>query len=252
MRRSSERAGLVIVCQGAEPGLGLLNAERFREPYGCPAIHVATMPGVEPKRMVSDYQRTNAEACNVVVTVPGRDRSLSPVVVMTPRSSWWQSTSERGGGLVCWLETLRALIAEPPLADVVMTANSGHELGHLGLDAFLERRPGWDQPNGDCRSGFITGPNIGAAGGQVAVDPVGRCTVARGDARFIDRVRPAARHDGAGNACAQWRNQGHSSRGRALRHVGRDQQAVSFAPGSLAPRGRRSGDRTRGRRSQPP
>jgi hypothetical protein len=33
--------GLVIVCKGARPGLGLLNAERFRHPYRAPAIHVS-------------------------------------------------------------------------------------------------------------------------------------------------------------------------------------------------------------------
>jgi hypothetical protein len=86
---------------------------------------------------------------------------------MTPRSSWWQSTSERGGGLVCWLETLRALIAEPPVSDVVLTANSGHELGHLGLEAFLERRAGWELPNGATWIHY--GANIGAAGGQLSV-----------------------------------------------------------------------------------
>jgi hypothetical protein len=63
---------------------------------------------------------------------------------MTPRSSWWQSTAERGGGLVCWLEALRALIAAPPACNVIFTANSGHELGHLGLDDFMARRPRWD------------------------------------------------------------------------------------------------------------
>jgi hypothetical protein len=167
MRRASDRVGMVIVCRGAEPGLGLLNAERYREPYGCPAIHVAEMPRSEPTRLVSYYRRTAAEACNVVVKIPGRERARRTVVVMTPRSSWWQSTSERGGGLVCWLETLRALIAEPPLADVVMTANSGHELGHLGLDALLERRPGWDGPDGAIWVHY--GANIGAAGGQLSI-----------------------------------------------------------------------------------
>jgi hypothetical protein len=167
MRRASEHEGLVIVCQGAEPGLGLLNAERFREPYGCPAMHVAEMPRAKPTRMVSHYRRTTVEACNVVVTIPGRRWSGRPVVVMTPRSSWWQSTSERGGGLVCWLETLRALTAEPPAGDVVFTANSGHELGHLGLDAFLERRPGWDRPDGAMWVHY--GANIGAAGGKLSV-----------------------------------------------------------------------------------
>jgi hypothetical protein len=167
MRRASGRTGMVIVCQGAEPGLGLLNADRFREPYGCPAIHIAEMPRSPPMRLVSYYHRTPAEARNVVVTVPGRYRSRRPVVVMTPRSSWWQSTSERGGGLVCWLETLRALIAEPPTADVVLTANSGHELGHLGLDAFLERRPRWDHPDGAIWVHY--GANIGADGGQLSI-----------------------------------------------------------------------------------
>jgi hypothetical protein len=58
---------------------------------------------------------------------------------MTPRSSWWQSTAERGGSLVCWLEALRALIAAPPVCNVIFTANSGHELGDLGLDDFMAR-----------------------------------------------------------------------------------------------------------------
>jgi len=53
---------------------------------------------------------------------------------MTPHSSWWRSTAERGGGLVCWLESLCALIAAPRACNVIFTANSGHELGHLGLD----------------------------------------------------------------------------------------------------------------------
>jgi hypothetical protein len=116
---------------------------------------------------VSFYRRTTVEACNVVVTIPGRKWSGRPVVVMTPRSSWWQSTSERGGGLVCWLETLRALLAEAPAGDVVLTANSGHELGHLGLDAFLERRSGWDRPDGAIWVHY--GANIGAAAGKLSI-----------------------------------------------------------------------------------
>ena len=167
MRRSADCAGLVIVCEGAEPGLGLLNAEQFRDPYGCPAIHVAEAPAAPPDRLVSYFQRTETSARNVVVTIPGRDRTRQPVVAMTPRSSWWHSTSERGGGLVCWLETLRALLAAPPARDVVLTANSGHELGHLGLDDFLARRPGWDGPGGAIWIHY--GANIGAAGGTLSI-----------------------------------------------------------------------------------
>ena len=166
-RRAVTHAGLVIVCQGSRPGLGLLNAEQFREPYGCPAIQIAETPATPPVRMVSFHQRTETEARNVVVTIPGRDRTLPPLVVMTPRSSWWNSTSERGGGIVCWLETLRALLAIQPLRDVVLTANSGHELGHLGLDAFQARRPGWEKPDGAIWVHY--GANIGASGGVLSV-----------------------------------------------------------------------------------
>lgn len=164
LRREGAHAGLVIQTKD----LALLNAEHFSAPYGAPAIHIdAAVPIGCPGRLVSDSTRTHTEAHNVVVALGGTDRTRPPVVVMTPRSSWWESTSERGGGVVCWLETLKALIAEPPTCDVILTANSGHELGHLGLDAFQVRRPGWDQPGGAIWVHY--GANIGAAGGTLSI-----------------------------------------------------------------------------------
>jgi hypothetical protein len=179
LRRDPSHRGLAIVCRGEQPGLALLNAEQFRRPYGAPAIQVASeareavlaaaMHGTAA-RLVAESRRTPARACNLVIAMPGRDRMRAPVVVMTPRSSWWQSTAERGGGLVCWLETLRALSAAPPVCDVVFTANSGHELGHLGLDDFIARRPGWEQPAGAGGAVWVHyGANIGALGGELSV-----------------------------------------------------------------------------------
>ena len=105
-----------------------------------------------------------------MVTLPGAAPGRAPLVVMTPRTSWWQSVSERGGGIVCWLESLRAVIAAAPARPVVFTANSGHELGHLGLDDFVARRLGWARPQ--HRGGatwLLYGANIGAAGGSLSV-----------------------------------------------------------------------------------
>ena len=110
----------------AESGPVLLNAEKFREPFGMPTIHVssaardivlAAAAERRPARLVSESRRTAASARNIVVSfdAAGRDRAAAPVIVMTPRSSWWQSTAERGGGIVCWLETLRALLASRPV-----------------------------------------------------------------------------------------------------------------------------------------
>lgn len=179
LRRTTSHRALVIVCRGAHHGPGLLNAEQFREPYGAPAIHVSsevrdTVLAAAARggmgRVVARYQRVPATARNVVVTLRGSDVTRAPVVVMTPRSSWWQSTAERGGGLVCWLEALRALVIEPPACDVVLTANSGHELGHLGLDDFIACRPGWDGPVEQGGAIWLHwGANLGAAGGTLSV-----------------------------------------------------------------------------------
>jgi hypothetical protein len=155
LRHDTVHRALVIVCTGARPGMGLLNAERFRNPYGGPTIHVSSEASetvlagaarAASARVVAESRYVPATARNVIVAIRGSRRSSPPVVVMTPRSSWWQSTAERGGGLVCWLEALRALIAAPPTCNVIFTANSGHELGHLGLDDFLARRPRWERP----------------------------------------------------------------------------------------------------------
>jgi hypothetical protein len=179
IRRDSRHRALVILCAGESPGLALLNAEQFRRAYGAPALHVSSteraalleaiaQPG--SARFVSYSRRSPGHAFNVVVTLPGTAREKPPLVVMTPRSSWWQSTAERGGGLVCWLESLRALIAAPPAGSVVFTANSGHELGHLGLDDFLLRRPGWDRAAAEGGAVWLHyGANIGAAGGTLSL-----------------------------------------------------------------------------------
>jgi hypothetical protein len=175
VRRAGAHRALVVVCAGEVQGLGLLNAEKFRAPFGPPALHVssgerdrvlAAAARGDAGRLVSHSQRVKGRGCNTVLTVPGpQGRGAPPFVVMTPRSSWWQSTAERGGGIVCWLETLRALVAEPPAFDVVMTANTGHELNHLGLDDFVARRPAWEQ-----RATWVHyGANLGAAGGMLSV-----------------------------------------------------------------------------------
>jgi hypothetical protein len=179
LRRDTAHRALLIVCAGDRPGMGLLNAERFRHPYGAPTIHVSSdasdvvLAGATraaPARVVAESRYIPATARNVVVAIRGSGPSSPPVVVMTPRSSWWQSTAERGGGLVCWLASLRALIAAPPACNVIFTANSGHELGHLGLDDFMARRPGWERPISEGGATWIHfGANIGAADGELSL-----------------------------------------------------------------------------------
>src|SRR3984893_6618816 len=88
LRRNARHRGLVILCNGVRPGLGLLNAERFREPHGAPAIQLpsetrdtvlAAAVHRAAGRLVATSGRTAARARNVVVTISGSDRATPPV-----------------------------------------------------------------------------------------------------------------------------------------------------------------------------
>jgi hypothetical protein len=174
MRDAASHAALVLATVGEAPGLALLNAEAFPAPYGPPILQVASehAPALAAAarrgaslRVTIRTGRRRVEARNVVATVRGRDAGAAPLVVMTPRSSWWTSTAERGGGLVCWLACLKTVLATAPVRDTVFTANSGHELGHIGLDAFMNSRPGCER-----RATWLHwGANIGAAEGRLTV-----------------------------------------------------------------------------------
>jgi len=126
-------------------GLALLNAEAFHAPFGPPVLqvgseHLERLEGARGSaaRVHIAFEQTRVEASNVRVDVAGRDPSLAPVVVITPRSSWWHSTSERGGGIALWLDLLAHVAADPPRRPMVFTANTGHELGHVGMQRFLD------------------------------------------------------------------------------------------------------------------
>ena len=64
--------------------------------------------------------------------------------------------------MACWLEIMRAVRAAAPARDVLFVASSGHELGHLGLDTFIGRRPGIVTV---AKAWIHLGANIGAAQG---------------------------------------------------------------------------------------
>ena len=171
--RRSDRSGAVAIAamDAAIPGLALQNAPSFTRPFGPPVLQIATEHGPwmdehakanSAARLTVAVEKRTAIASNVQVIVPGRDRSLPPLVVMTPKSAWWVCTAERGGGIAIWLAALRHLRDAPPERDVIFTANTGHELGHTGLEHFLG-----EQPNlvADSHAWFHLGANFFTHGG---------------------------------------------------------------------------------------
>ena len=132
---------------GVVPGLALLNAPRYTDPYGPPVLQVASEHGDwleaaalagEQAHLIAHVRIEQTTACNVQTRITGRDSSLAPLVIMTPRSAWWTCTAERGGGIAIWLECIRHFAVTPTDRDIIFTANTGHELGHVVLERYLQ------------------------------------------------------------------------------------------------------------------
>ena len=107
LRRDTAHRALVIVCSGARPGMGLLNAERFRNPYGAPAIHVSS-------------EASETVLAGAARAAPARVVAESRYVRQLPATSSWQS---RG----------------PPL----LSPSRGHDAAQLvvAVDRRAGRRP---------------------------------------------------------------------------------------------------------------
>jgi len=175
IRTRSRHRAIVAATMGGQPGLCPVNAAWFSAPFGPPVLQVSgehadvlerAAAGGSTVRVVAHATRQPATAFNVVADVAGSRPELAPVCVMTPRSGWHANASERGGGLVCWLEALRAAASARAARRVRFVASSGHELGHLGLRAYLDR-------NGTIAHDAVAwvhfGANIGASTGAVGM-----------------------------------------------------------------------------------
>ena len=147
-RRSRHKA-VVLLARGAKPGLFLINAPAFTKPFGPPMLQVSSRESDWLKEqaetrakvtVVVQAKRTAARAFNVTAKIAGSKERLGPIVVMAPRSGWWQCASEQGSRLACWLEVIRVLAAGSPARNCFFVALSGHELGYLGMDAYLKSR----------------------------------------------------------------------------------------------------------------
>ncbi len=148
--RRSRHAAVILVTGGRRPGLFLSNASAFPGSTGPPMLQISSTDSEWLKQQVQQraeatvvtcVRRTPAHTVNVAATIAGGDPTLAPLVIMAPRSGWWQCVSEQGSRLVIWLEMMRVLAAARPARDCHFVALSGHELGLMGMTPYLERRP---------------------------------------------------------------------------------------------------------------
>ena len=148
--RNSRHNAVIVLTRGARPGLFLMNGSVFNKPFGPPMLQISSAESAWLKEQaqrraeatfVAQVRRTTARAFNVTVRIAGNNPTLAPLVLMAPRSGWWQCASEQGSRLACWLEALRVVAADKPARDCFFVALSGHELDLLGMDAYIKRRP---------------------------------------------------------------------------------------------------------------
>ena len=201
LRNDRAVQAIIAVTEGGEPGLCPSNALSFVTPYGVPVVQMSSTAkewltelsraGTDV-RLLAHATRTKTTAENILASIRGRRPELPPVVVMTPRSGWWQCVSERGGGLACWLEIMQAVADARPDRTVRFLASSGHELGHLGLDSFLHEEPALIK---GASAWLHLGANIGAASGRLrlqasddALEALAVSAMAKADARVDGRV----------------------------------------------------------------
>ena len=253
-RRGSQHSALVAITAGRRPGLMAHNATHFNHPFGLPVLQVgseerafleaAAVRGATAT-VVAGVRRVPAHSANVVARWPGIAAEAAPVVVTTPRSGWWHCASERGGGIAAWLEVARAVVKAAPARPIWFVAFSGHELGHLGSDAFLERRPemvrkaaAWVHFGANVGGAVEPAVRIGAS--DVGLLEMGRLALGGGGVSGVTTA-PPGRVPGprvAGRARARWPRD---------RVVGWE-RAFPPALGPLAGRGRHSSRRTAGQR----
>ncbi len=156
IRRETKHAALVVATRVTGESLAPINAQYFDAPFGPPVVLVAGANAAQletwaredaPLKLVSVHRREPIGSYNIVAHVAAQtNMSVSPLIVVTPRTGWWESTAERGGGLVAWLAAIaaaRALNTQGKLhCALTAYATCGHELGHLGLSELLAREPG--------------------------------------------------------------------------------------------------------------
>jgi hypothetical protein len=61
------------------------------------------------------------------------------IVVSTPMTGWYSCVCERGPGIANFLAVARIVAAEQLSGDFVFVATAGHEIGHGGMELFLEQ-----------------------------------------------------------------------------------------------------------------
>lgn len=138
-------SSIVAVTEGATKEIIAMNSPAGAEPWPIPVVLVsprdqpalmsAVRSGTKASLLVQGEDDHEAKAKNVIARV---DRGKDLIVVSTPQSGWFRCAAERGPGIALFLGLARWASRRPSGASFVFVSTSGHELGGLGMKAFLK------------------------------------------------------------------------------------------------------------------
>ncbi|MEQ1755490.1 MAG: hypothetical protein ABL973_15315 [Micropepsaceae bacterium] len=105
-------------------------------PRDQPLLKTAQTSGQQITVRVNGAYHHKVAARNVIGQCNGGAKRS--IVISTPVTSWFTSTCERGPGIACLLAIARQVNTRWPRANFIFAATSGHEVGHGGMEKFIE------------------------------------------------------------------------------------------------------------------
>ncbi len=137
-------SAVVAVTESATKEIVALNSPAGAEPWPIPVVLVgardesalmaAARLSAKASLLLDGEDDANAKAKNVIARM---DRGKDLIVVSTPQSGWFRCAGERGPGIALFLGLARWASRRPSGASFLFVSTSGHELGGLGMRAFL-------------------------------------------------------------------------------------------------------------------
>ena len=145
--RAAATAGasaVIAISEGPTKEIVALNSPAGSEPWPIPVVLTgqrdepllidAVKSGSRVTLLLEGDDDKDVKARNVIAKV---DRGKDLIVISTPQSGWFRCAAERGPGIALFLGLARWASRRPGGSSFLFVSTSGHEIGGLGMRAFL-------------------------------------------------------------------------------------------------------------------